>query len=122
MNVRHVRRRLVNIVMLGSTAAATILTVSVLFFLLGFLIYKGGSALNWAFFTQLPKPVGETGGGMALQAGQGLVKDPVCGMDVDPKDPEVAARKVEHGGKSYYFCSDDCRTKFQANPATYSNR
>ncbi|MGE5358310.1 MAG: phosphate ABC transporter permease PstA [Bacteroidales bacterium] len=65
MKTRHVRRRVVNVVMLGSTAVATILTVAVLFFLLGFLVYKGGSSLNWAFFTQLPAPVGEPGGGMA---------------------------------------------------------
>ncbi len=65
MNVRHLRRRIVNVVMLGATAVATVLTVSVLFFLLGFLIYKGGSAVNWSFFTQLPAPVGEPGGGMA---------------------------------------------------------
>ena len=30
-----------------------------------YLIYKGASSLNWAFFTDVPKPVGETGGGMA---------------------------------------------------------
>ncbi len=65
MSVRHLRRRVINIVMFGCTAVATVLTVSVLFFLLGFLVYKGGSALNWAFFTQLPTPVGEAGGGMA---------------------------------------------------------
>lgn len=65
MTSRHLRRRVVNIVMLGCTALATVLAVSVLFFLLGFLVYKGGSSLNWAFFTQLPKPVGEAGGGMA---------------------------------------------------------
>jgi phosphate transport system permease protein len=66
MTPRHLlRRRLVNGFMLGCTAVATVLTVSILFFLLGFLLYKGGSSLNWAFFTQLPKPVGEPGGGMA---------------------------------------------------------
>jgi phosphate transport system permease protein len=62
---RRWRRRLVNVAMLGSTAIATALTVSVLFLLLGFLVFKGGTSLNWAFFTQLPKPVGEAGGGMA---------------------------------------------------------
>lgn len=46
-------------------------------------------------------------------------KDPVCGMDVDPKDPGVAARKIEHKGKAYYFCSDDCKAKFAKNPAAY---
>ena len=59
------RRRLLNVVMLGATAVATALTVSVLFVLLGFLVYKGGTSLTWAFFTELPKPVGEAGGGMA---------------------------------------------------------
>ncbi len=65
MRRRDLRRRIVNVVMLGGTAVATVGTIAILFFLLGFLIYKGGSALNLAFFTQLPKPVGETGGGMA---------------------------------------------------------
>ncbi len=65
MTSTRLRRRATNVVMLGLTALATLLTVSVLFLLLGFLVYKGGSALNLAFFTQLPKPVGEAGGGMA---------------------------------------------------------
>lgn len=47
------------------------------------------------------------------------VKDLVCGMEVDPKDPEVAARRVDHGGKAYYFCSDDCRDQFKANPGKF---
>jgi len=40
-------------------------TVSVLFFILGFLVWNGARAINLDFFTQLPKPVGEVGGGMA---------------------------------------------------------
>ncbi len=51
--------------MCGLTGLCALLTVSVLFFILGYLLWKGGRALNWAFLTQLPKPVGETGGGMA---------------------------------------------------------
>jgi phosphate transport system permease protein len=35
----------------------------VLFFILGYLLWQGGRSLNWAFFTRLPAPVGETGGG-----------------------------------------------------------
>ncbi len=65
MTARRTRRRIVNVAMLGLTAVATVVSVSVLFFLLGFLVYKGGSSLNRAFFTELPKPVGEPGGGMA---------------------------------------------------------
>jgi len=58
-------RKFVNAVMLTITGLCTLATVSVLFFILGYLIYHGGRSLNWAFFTQLPKPVGESGGGMA---------------------------------------------------------
>ena len=51
--------------MLTLTGVAAFSVVSVLFLILGYFIYNGGKSLNWAFFTQLPKPVGETGGGMA---------------------------------------------------------
>jgi phosphate transport system permease protein len=59
------RRKALSFVMLGLSAVFTALSVSMLFFVLGYLLVKGGSSINWAFFTELPKPVGETGGGMA---------------------------------------------------------
>jgi phosphate transport system permease protein len=62
---RNRRRRIVNVVMLGLTAGLTVVCVSILFFVLGYLVVKGGRSLNLAFFTELPRPVGETGGGMA---------------------------------------------------------
>jgi phosphate transport system permease protein len=62
---RRRRRRIVNVVMLGVTAAFAAVSVSVLFFVLGYLIVNGGRSLNLAFFTELPKPAGEAGGGMA---------------------------------------------------------
>jgi phosphate transport system permease protein len=58
-------RKSLNIVMLTLTGVAAFAVVAVLFLILGYLIWNGGKSLNWAFFTQLPKPVGETGGGMA---------------------------------------------------------
>jgi phosphate transport system permease protein len=51
--------------MLTLTGVCAVISVSVLFLILGYLVYNGGTSINWAFFTQLPKPVGETGGGMA---------------------------------------------------------
>jgi Cu+-exporting ATPase len=45
-----------------------------------------------------------------------LVKDPVCGMDVDPRS---AKHSAEVGGSTYYFCCNGCKTKFVANPASY---
>ena len=43
----------------------TLLVLVPLVAILAYLIFKGASSLNWAFFTQTPKPVGEAGGGMA---------------------------------------------------------
>lgn len=62
---RRTWRKCVNRVMLGLTGLCALATVSVLFFILGYLVYYGGRSLNWAFLTQLPKPVGEVGGGLA---------------------------------------------------------
>ncbi len=59
------RRRAVNVVMVGLLVLSAILTTLPLVLILGHLLKSGFSSLNWAFFTQLPKPVGETGGGMA---------------------------------------------------------
>lgn len=65
MSYRRMWRKVVNVVMLSLTGACALLAVSALFFILGYLVWHGGKALNWDFFTKLPKPVGEAGGGMA---------------------------------------------------------
>jgi len=65
MSLRAAWRKSVNAVMLSLTAVCAAATLSILVFILGYLVYHGGRDLNWAFFTRLPKPVGETGGGMA---------------------------------------------------------
>lgn len=44
------------------------------------------------------------------------VKDPVCGMDVDP---HAASHRADHAGRTYYFCSAGCRAKFIAAPQNY---
>ena len=59
MSLRTFRRKVVNVVMLTLTGVCAVFTVSILFFILGYLVYNGGKSLNWAFFTQLPAPVGE---------------------------------------------------------------
>lgn len=62
---RTKRRNLVNNVMLGLTGVCTFITVSVLFVILGFLVWNGFRSLDWNFFTKLPLSAGETGGGLA---------------------------------------------------------
>ena len=59
------RRRVVNVVMLTLTYVAAALATLPLVFILALLIEKGASSLQLHFFTNLPKPVGEEGGGMA---------------------------------------------------------
>jgi YHS domain-containing protein len=46
-----------------------------------------------------------------------MAKDPVCGMDVDPK---TAACKSEYKGQTYYFCSTGCKKTFDKNPEKYT--
>src|SRR5882757_8970127 len=58
-------RKVVNTVMLSLSGVCTLLVIGVLFFILGYLFVHGMRSLNFDFFTKLPKPSGETGGGMA---------------------------------------------------------
>jgi phosphate transport system permease protein len=101
--LRMIWRKSLNYVMLTLTGVAALGVVSVLFLILGYLVYNGGSSLNWNFFTQLPKPVGETGGGMAnaivgslkllfLAAVMGLPVGLIAGIYL-----------AEFGGKAFSF-------------------
>jgi phosphate transport system permease protein len=64
-DLHTLRRKTVNVVMLTITALCTFLAAGTLVFILGYLFVHGASSLSWNFFTKLPTPVGETGGGMA---------------------------------------------------------
>jgi Cu+-exporting ATPase len=60
------------------------------------------------------------GGGSCCSAkavsGTATVKDPVCGMEVDPA---TTAHHARHDGSDYHFCSDGCRRRFSADPQRY---
>jgi P-type Cu+ transporter len=51
-----------------------------------------------------------------LMADPVQVRDPVCGMAVDPR---AARHRREHAGHTYYFCGGKCRDRFDADPARY---
>src|ERR1700678_1491794 len=71
---RMARRNLVNNVMLTLTGICTVLTVSVLFLILGYLVVNGWRSLDLNFFTKLPLSPGESGGGVANAiVGSGIV-------------------------------------------------
>jgi len=71
---RTQRRNALNYVMLTLTGVCTFITVSVLFVILGFLVWNGFRSLDWNFFTKLPLSPGEQGGGLANAiVGSGVV-------------------------------------------------
>ena len=45
-----------------------------------------------------------------------MATDPVCKMQIDEN---TAAGKSDYNGKTYYFCAQSCKTKFDANPQQY---
>ncbi|MBB4213809.1 Cu+-exporting ATPase [Rhizobium sp. BK212] len=50
------------------------------------------------------------------KAADAIVRDPICGMTVDP---QAGKPSLDHGGRIYHFCSEHCRTKFAAAPEDY---
>lgn len=64
-NIRLGRRQTKSKVMVGLTILSMVLALTPLFSILGYVLVKGISALNFDFFTELPAPPGEVGGGMA---------------------------------------------------------
>ena len=59
------RRRITDHVMTGVAVLTVLLVLAPLIAIFGYLIYRGIGSINWAFVTQMPKPEGEVGGGMA---------------------------------------------------------
>jgi len=45
-----------------------------------------------------------------------MVRDPVCGMEIDKDE---AAATSEHMGKTFYFCAEACKEKFEEDPMKY---
>jgi phosphate transport system permease protein len=96
-------RKSLNAVMLSLTGVAAFAVVSVLFLILGYLLMHGGTSLSWDFFTKLPKPVGESGGGMAnaiVGSLKLLLLAAVMGL---PVGLLAGVYLAEFGGKTFSF-------------------
>jgi phosphate transport system permease protein len=59
------RRRITDRVMTSAAVLTVVIVLVPLVAIFGYVVYRGVGAINWAFLTQTPKPVGEAGGGMA---------------------------------------------------------
>src|SRR5579871_1595008 len=71
---RTIRRNILNNIMLALSAVCTVVSVAILFLILGFLVYNGWRSVDRNFFTKLPLAAGEEGGGMANAiVGSGIV-------------------------------------------------
>jgi phosphate transport system permease protein len=97
------RRKIINAVMLSLTGVCTVLVIGVLFFILGYLLWHGGRSLNFDFFTKLPKPSGESGGGMAnaiVGSGKVLLLATLIGV---PIGFLAGVFLAEYSGKTFAF-------------------
>lgn len=97
------RRKVVNAVMLSLTGVCTALVIGVLFFILGYLLWHGARSLNLDFFTKLPRPSGETGGGMAnaiVGSGKVLLVATLIGV---PIGFLAGVYLAEYSGKTFAF-------------------
>jgi phosphate transport system permease protein len=102
LRVSHARK-VTNAVMLALSGLCTILVIGVLFFILGYLLWHGGKSLNPNFFTQLPKPSGQTGGGMAnaiVGSGKVLLLATCIGV---PIGFFAGVYLAEYSGKAFAF-------------------
>jgi len=79
VNARRVRRRVVNGMMTGLVGVLSFLAVLALVLILGNLVVKGASSLDWNFFVKNPVPAGESGGGVANAiVGTGIIVGLAC--------------------------------------------
>ncbi len=65
LSLRDARRKVTNRLMCALLGVAALVAIGPLVSVFAYVVEQGFSSVNWDFFTQLPKPVGETGGGMA---------------------------------------------------------
>src|SRR5271168_5610522 len=103
MSARLAWRKSLNVVMLSLTGLCALLTVSALFFILGYLIWNGGKDLSWSFFTRLPAPVGEEGGGMANAIVGSLKLLFLAALMGLPVGLLAGVYLAEFGGKTFSF-------------------
>lgn len=96
-------RRVVSVVMLSLSGVCTLLVIGVLFFILGYLFVHGIKWLDFDFFTKLPKPSGQTGGGMAnaiVGSGKVLLIATMIGV---PIGFLAGVFLAEYSGKTFAF-------------------
>jgi YHS domain-containing protein len=98
----------------------TVVTLALFAGSLVLMMRLGGFGFHGLGHSHAHRGVGSDGARASATATQSLVADrdvdPVCGMTVD----KASAKTAVHEGQVYYFCSQNCREKFEAAPASYA--
>lgn len=105
LSARDGRRKIYNYISLGTLCALAFTAIAPLFFIFAYLLIRGWSGLSLDFFTEIPKPVGEVGGGMANAISGSLVLMGIatvfgvplglaCGMALSELKKTVTARAL----------------------------
>jgi phosphate transport system permease protein len=95
---RDFRRRLLSNVMIGLCTVSVLFALVPVILILFFVVKQGVGALDWAFFTQLPKPPGEAGGGMGNAIVGTLILVSLGALFAVPIGILTAVYIVESGG------------------------
>ncbi|MGZ5475742.1 MAG: phosphate ABC transporter permease PstA [Thermoanaerobaculia bacterium] len=99
MSVRQVKSNVI-VFLCGVSVVAALLPLAMILF---YVISHGAAALNWDFFTQIPKPVGEPGGGMANAIVGTLILIAIAGSLAVPVGVVAGIHLAEYGGTRFAF-------------------
>ena len=106
----YFRRKAMDVLARWGSLAMVLVALVPLVAVLGYLTYKGIGGLSWSFFTELPKPVGETGGGMAnALTGSAILVGLACliGLPVGLLGGVYLSEYGDNAfGKAIRFCAD----------------
>jgi phosphate transport system permease protein len=99
MSVRQVKSNVI-VFLCGASVVAALVPLALILF---YVISHGAAALNWDFFTQIPKPVGEPGGGMANAIVGTLILIAIAGSIAVPVGVVAGIHLAEYGGTRFAF-------------------
>ncbi len=94
---RFTRRQIVNVFVAGLVTSFTTISIAILFIILAYMVVNGISSINLDFFTQIPKPYGEVGGGIAQAISGTIMMLLVAGAVAIPIGVGAAVFLAEYG-------------------------
>ena len=97
MSVRQVKSNVI-VFLCGASVVAALVPLAMILF---YVISHGAAALNWDFFTQIPKPVGESGGGMANAIVGTLILIAIAGSIAVPVGVIAGIHLADYGGTRF---------------------